>query len=742
MRPGEAEERHIGLLGATGLGVGAIVGGGILALAGTAFAATGPSAIVAFALNGVIALLTALSFAEVSSKFPQSGGTYTFAKRVLSVEAAFTFGWVVWFASIVAAALYALGFGQFAAIVIADVWRRTAGDPPAWVLGRPMVCGLAIAGTLYYTVSLVRKAAGGAQWANLGKVVVFAVLIACGLWALPVRSGADAVGTLRPFFVFGASGLFQAMGFTFIALQGFDLIAAVAGEIRDPERNIARAMLYSLGTALLIYLPLLFVVATVGMAPGQSVADVGQENPETIVAIAARNYLGEFGYWLVLVAAILSMLTALQANLFAASRVAMSMARDRTLPRLLARVDRQRKTHVPALLATALVVIFILLALPDVAAAGAAASLIFLITFASVHWIAILVRRRDVKHPPPFRTPWFPAVPIVGGLSCVALAVYQGVTVPSAGLIAAIWLAAGGLLFMGLFATRAKIADASSTARDPGLAGLRGRSPLVLVPLANPDNAGGLVGVAHALAPREGGRVMLLSVVVAPPGWRPDQDPRPLENAQSVLGQAIAASVTAGLYPEALATVSEDPWKEISRVARGHRCESLLVGLSRLSEDSVGTPLDHLMSQVDCDIVVLRAPKGWQLADVQRITVPLAGRAGHDRLLARLLASLSRSHPSEIAFLRVLSEKTTPQERRLGERDLKRRAHDLCWADSETIVVASDHTVDVVAAHADKSDLLILGGQRVSRRHKLFGQFALQVARKTSCPIMLLSRRG
>ena len=61
----------------------------------------------AFALNGVIALLTALSFAELASKFPESGGTYAFSKKVLPVEAAAAVGWVVWFASIVAAVLYA-----------------------------------------------------------------------------------------------------------------------------------------------------------------------------------------------------------------------------------------------------------------------------------------------------------------------------------------------------------------------------------------------------------------------------------------------------------------------------------------------------------------------------------------------------------------------------------------------------------------------------------------------------------
>jgi hypothetical protein len=92
----------VSLLGATGVGVGAIVGGGILVLAGVAFQATGPSAILAFAANGVVAVLTALSFAEMATAFPESGGAYTFAKKVLTVRAAFAVGWVLWFAYIVA----------------------------------------------------------------------------------------------------------------------------------------------------------------------------------------------------------------------------------------------------------------------------------------------------------------------------------------------------------------------------------------------------------------------------------------------------------------------------------------------------------------------------------------------------------------------------------------------------------------------------------------------------------------
>ncbi len=116
--PLETTSKLLDLRAATMVGVGAIVGGGILVLAGVAFETTGPSALLAFLFNGFIALLTALSFAEISTAFPESGGAYTFAKKVLSVRIAFAVGWFMWFAYIVAGVLYALGFAAYASLLI------------------------------------------------------------------------------------------------------------------------------------------------------------------------------------------------------------------------------------------------------------------------------------------------------------------------------------------------------------------------------------------------------------------------------------------------------------------------------------------------------------------------------------------------------------------------------------------------------------------------------------------------
>ena len=377
-------QRTMGLGGATGVGVGAIVGGGILALAGVAFSATGPSAVLAFALNGIIALLTALSFAEMAAAFPESGGTYTFAKKVLNVRIAFAVGWVVWFASLVAAVLYALGLASFLIMPLQEIWPQLFAGEHGFLTSRWGLTLVAAVATLCFSGGLLRQGGDGGQWINMSKSAVFALVIAGGLWAVARASGTQVKAHLTPFFPGGAGGLFQAMGFTFIALQGFDLIAAVGGEIKDPGRNIPKAMIGSLLIALVIYLPLLFVLAAGGVGPGESIAGLAREQPAGVVAIAARRFLGSSGYWLVVAAGILSMISALQANLFAASRVAFAMARDRTLSPRLGRLDPKRRLPRTAVLAVAAIVVLILMLVPDVATAGAASSLIFLITFPSL----------------------------------------------------------------------------------------------------------------------------------------------------------------------------------------------------------------------------------------------------------------------------------------------------------------------------------------------------------------------
>jgi APA family basic amino acid/polyamine antiporter len=740
--PSNDDHRVLGLSGATGVGVGAIVGGGILALAGVAFATTGPSAILAFALNGGIAVITVFSFSELASRFPESGGTYTYARKALTVEAAFAVGWVVWFASVVAAVLYSLGFAVFLVPFLEQIFVAWGAVPPSWIGGRFALLAYALAAVGYYSWSLTRTATGGGQWATVGKLVVFGLLIAGGFFVLvtDLPSVPELGSRFSPFFERGGSGLAQAMGYTFIALQGFDLIAAVGGSVKEPERNIPRAMLASLGIALVVYIPLLFLIVAVG-AGDRTIATLAEADPEILVANAARNFLGPAGYWLVIVAGVLSMLSALQANLMAASSFAATMAADRTLPIRIEGLSPEGRTPSIAIKLTAGTIAFVLVAVPDVAAAGAVSSLIFLTTFALVHGIAYLVRRRAFQ-PSPFLSPLFPALPITGGGLCLALALYQAAAVPSAGVLASLWLAVGAILFVTHLAPRARVVDAMSEGFDPQLIRLRGRSPLILVPVANPKNAGVLVKMAEAIAPKGFSRTQLLSVVRPPAKWEDGQLPTELVDAQGILGGALTAAIAVDLRPEALITLSDDPWSEISRIARRSRPDALLVGIGELGRSVDEGQLERLIGRIDADVVILRAPTDWDPDEASRVLVPSRGGRAQSPIRARLLGSLTREAKREVTFLGVLPESARPATVRESERELGALARDEARGSGTAVVLKGDDLVAEVAKRSLDCDLMILGLRRSGRGRSVFGGPMLEIAQGTTCPLLMISQRG
>ncbi len=733
-----SDSRVLGLFGATIMGVGAIVGGGILALAGVAFAATGPAAMPAFALNGLIALLTALSFAEMSTRFPESGGAYTFARKVMSVNSAFMVGWIVWFASIVASVLYARGFAAFFLLMLENGWRALVGTAPAWLHHPGLTVLLALGAATWFGFRLTRGDAGGGAWINIAKVLVFGTVIAFGLFFV-CRTGWSAAGArLSPFFTCGAPGLLQAMGFTFIALQGFDLIAAAAGEIREPQRVIPHAMFMSLGMALLIYLPLLLVLAVLGAPEGVAIDVYAQDHKVSLVPLAVQRFLGGPGFWLVAVAGLLSMLSALQANLYASSRVAFSMARDRTLPTAVSFLGEHSGAPIMAVLLSSLAVVILLLLLPDVAAAGAASSLIFLLTFALVHGVTVLVRHRAGSRRGAFKVPLFPLPQLLGAAACLGLGLFQGIAAPQAGLVVLGWLTLGALVYRSLLAHRARIFDAASEGHDLQLERLRGHNPLVLAPLVNPAHVGSMVMLANAMAPPEIGRVLLLSVVT--PAASDKNTGQRLENAQAVLREALTASLKAGIAPEALVTIASQPWNEIARVVRMHRCESLLLGFSSGVDTLNHKDLEALLSRVDCHAAVLKAAPGWDIARVRRVLIPVGGRSSHDELRARLIGRLCLGCRREITYLRILPETASARAYEQARQTAHQLARDeACQAFDLKIVRAAAPELEIMA-HGAQSDLIIMGLQRVSRKHKIFGHIALAIARQAPCPVLMISR--
>ncbi len=735
-------KRSIGLLGATGVGVGAIVGGGILALSGVAFALSGPGAILAFLFNGIIALIIAASFAEMSSMFPESGGTYLFSKKVLSIESAFIVGWIVWFASILASVLYAIGFASFFVIALNVVLTDYFGLTLPWLYSIWSINLIAIAVVIFYALKLSFRNSGSGPWLNFGKLFVFAIIIASGLYALTGKSPFELSEGLTPFFSDGYTGLLKAMGYTFIALQGFDLISAVGGEIKDPEKNIPRSMFLSLAVTLLIYIPLLFIIATVGVGPGGNVAQLGKQYMEAVIVVGVKNYIGDFGYWLVLVAALLSMLSALNANIFASSRIAFKMAQDRTLPKNLGVLSNRFDTPLYSIIFTSLIIVLIVITISNVESAGAAASLIFLISFSIAQLLAIIIRNRTDTDKIPFKMPLYPVLPVVGIVCCILLALFQGFTVPLAGFIILTWMLLGGILYIILFSKSAKVADASAEGFDPQLSVLRGNRKLVLVPVSNPANASSMVDVASAIVPSDYGKVQLLSVVT-PPGNDGDNINREIDNNRLVLNESLKTSFSKGLYPEVLTTVADNAWEEIKRVSVSSNCSSILLGLTNLSEKLDGSELENLVNDVSCDVVVLRAPQEWKFREVKKVLIPVAGNSENNELLARIIGTLTRIGNPEIEFVQILPEYTSWEKCEKARLNIFETAEDFMQSGNFTVkIIKKDDVVEEIVSRSADFDIVILGFRRVGKYLKAFGSLTQQIVKNTDTPIILISRSG
>ncbi|TVP76682.1 MAG: amino acid permease [Gemmatimonadales bacterium] len=746
--------RTLGFVQATGIGVAAIVGGGIFVLGGVAVAEAGTGAILAFALNGVIALLTAAAFAELATTFPENGGQYVYARRTWSVRAAFGVGWLMTFAHVVAAVLYALGFAEYAVAAV-EALLPAVTDALAGRPLRVLTLVLALGASTIYGWRLTKVSAGGGQLENVGKLAVFGVLIAAGLAVIVQRGPAEALAPLSPFLDQGWMGIVAAMGFTFITFQGFELIAGVAGEVKAPRRTIPRAMFASLGVTLAVYLPLLLVVTTVGLAPAfDAPTAMAAAIPETFFAVAASSYLGAFGFWLVIVAAILSTLTALRANLMAASRVTLAMARHRTLPRGLERLDPESRQPVTATWFVVATGGLLILIVPDLAAAGAAASLIFLLTFGITHLSSWQVRRRiGGVVDGAWRAPLFPAVPALGLLFCGGLVAFQLLNVPLAGVLLLVWLGVGALLYSSFLSRRAEALDAAVAGEDPLLGRLRGRQTSVLVPVAHPARAGGLASVAAALAPPLSGRVLLHQVVVADARADAETVRHRMSEGSQALSNALVRIREDGVESELLLTVADAPWDEIVRVAREQEVDSVLLGLGPAtgaaadedgSDQAAGAgrpdhPLDQLLARLPCDVALLHAEHAFDLDRVRRVLIPLSGYNDHARLRARVIGSLARKGLDALTFLHVLSPEADARAEARARRALRTFVADEArGAGTAEVCRASDPIAEVVR-RAGEHDLLVLGITRPRGGRSRIGALLARMVRESPGPILIIS---
>ncbi|MDG5776621.1 APC family permease [Haloarculaceae archaeon H-GB2-1] len=453
-----APEASLGLLDATMIGMGAMIGAGIFVLTGLAAEIAGPAAILVFALNGVVTTFTGLSYAELASAIPKSGGGYAFVREIFADLPSFLMGWMLWFAYMIAGGLYALGFAPNF-LELLHVYGVTAAPDQVGAIVLPLLDAAVPATVLLAFIAVlglillnaVSTAASGTVETvfTATKVVILLVFVGFGVTA-PQFSSAE----FQPLFPGAKTGLsiLPAMGLTFIAFEGYDLITTVTEEVKNPRKNIPRAIFLSLAATVVVYL--LVVTVAIGTLGWQDLAAAGEAG----IAQAATAFMPrgipiiQTGGAIIVFGAVFSTLTALNAVVIASSRVAFSMGRARQLLPKFGQLHHRFGTPFAAILVSAVVMLGSV-ALPT-KSAGNMSSLFFLLSFVVVNGAVIKLRRERPDMNRPYEMPFYPAPPVLGiVLNLVLTGVlveYLWRTDRLALLLSAGWIVAGVLAYVAL----------------------------------------------------------------------------------------------------------------------------------------------------------------------------------------------------------------------------------------------------------------------------------------------------
>ena len=327
--------RSLGLLDVVMIGIAGMIGGSIFVLTGPAIGLAGSSVILAFILNAIITLFTAMGYAELGSAMPEAGGGYLWVREGLRRPNAFISGWMAWLAHIIAGSLYAVGFGSF----LVSLLQMTNILPLESLFGIiPLDKLTAVAVVAVFTFINIK---GTSETGRVGTIITVVQLVAiisiiiAGFWVMstsnPNNSNNNWQSNFADFLPMGFTGLVAAMGLTFIAFEGYEIIVQTGEEIKNPKRNIPRAIFISLALVVIMYCLIAFVsIGSIFPSDIPSWQFIGQ-NGELGIMKAAELFM-PYGAFIVLVGGLVSTLAALNATTFSSARVAFAMGRHYNLP--------------------------------------------------------------------------------------------------------------------------------------------------------------------------------------------------------------------------------------------------------------------------------------------------------------------------------------------------------------------------------------------------------------------------
>jgi amino acid transporter len=639
----------------------------------------------------------------------------------------FLSGWMSWFAHAVACSLYALGFGAY----FDHVLREFGVLLPHWGFLSPQKI-LAVGVAVVFAYVNFRGASQTGKVGNLvtmAKIVILAIFIGFGL-ELMFRRG-DWHEALVPFMPNGWGGVFQAMGLTFIAFQGFEVISQCSEEVKNPKKNIPRAVFLSL----LIVVPIYLLVAVTslgtvrpegGMTPWDYLA---MQKETALVGVAQMFFAG--GGVMLLIGGLISTMSALNATVYSSSRVAFAMGRDRNFPTFFSKVHSKKFTPHLAILFSFIIVVGMCLSLhiEDVASA---ADIMFLLLFLQVNVTLIRLRKKRPDLDRGFFAPLFPYLTIAGIGLLMFLAVYMFNYSPLGWFVTAGWIGLGLVIYQ----TYASKREVEYVRTIKALERLERKEFTILVPLSNPATVKGMLAIAIAIAKKHKGEIILLHVIEVDQGVPLRAGIDEGERFVPFLEDARALVMAAGIPSRAIVQVSHRISQGILETAIEKQANFIVLGrtqhptfLDRVNSSVMDTVLDA----APCEVAILHGE--FDAASVKNVLIPFAENI-HTRLALEIAPAIL-DHFGCKADVVVVNGSEAPRDDQDAAKAQILDQMTAAGLRAEVHVAHSKGIREGVVLRSRTADLVIMGGRSGEFLGLLMGQSLTQeITEQAACPVL------
>ena len=726
-------ERSLSLPYVIAISIGGMLGSGIFVLPGFASGLAGPSVWLAYLLGAVCVLPAALSKSELATAMPSSGGTYVYIERAFGPLFGTISGIGLWLSLLLKSSFALIGLGAYLAVLI-----NINDELTAYV-------------ALGFLSIIVLLNIFGVK--KVGKVQLYIVSISLACLAALFFIGFPKVNPdyLDPFMPNGNIGLISAIAFVYISYSGVIKVAAIAGEIKNPDKNLPLAMILSLFSIAAIYVFVSFILA-------------GTVNPDSLsvdirpIHTAAQNVGGDYFGYFAAVIGVLTLMSGANSGVLASSRFPFAMARDLLMPKFFSRIHSKYLTPVFSILFTGLLMTLVILYL-DVVKIAKLASAFMVMMFISVNFCVIILRETSAQwYKPTYTSPFYPFLQVFGIVSGFLLLLLLGL-LPLLSILIISVIGAITYLLIGRRATRTGVL--TNYGHRPALFLFYKKDVSVeldpsLQTASNLD--GKLASDAGTIVPllgNENSAEMLVEMA----------------SAINMRSSVQAVNITEVPNQTFLEALNQDTPKILSierRLKRLSKRQELSIDFESVVTHELSRTVAWLSGQTNCDWLVMgwdgrahsgilvRNPIGWLLAHVNSNfalfkdngiknigKVLIALRPGRkDKNFLSVAERICRFYNASLTLLHIV----TPSFSKGAAKKMEEKSAGLLSdlkVKTELRVVQSEDPMGSMSELSSEFDLLILGApEQDSWINVLFGTGRDRFTESAACSVLRLTMKS